>query len=659
MDRLLELKKLLEYHAEKYYTQDEPEISDAEYDELYDEYVKLEKELGVHLEDSPAKKVGGRVLPGFSKHTHLSPLFSLEKAKTLDELLVWQQRNVKLISKYEHTTGEKLPELEYSLEYKFDGLTINLTYQNGNLTNAATRGDGVTGEEILEQIKTIKEIPKKIDNTQTIEVQGEAIMRLSVLEEYNKTAQEPLKNARNAVAGALRNLDLSVTKKRNLNVFMYNIGYCENPPFNNHFDMIGFLKSNGFPVSEYVKKITDINDILELVSQASENRQKLDFLIDGMVIKISDFKTRDVLGYTEKFPRWAIAYKFEAEEMTTKLKNIEWNVGRTGKLTPTAVLERVDIGGVTVERATLNNYGDILRKKLKLPCNVFIRRSNDVIPEVLGVAKLFDESRDIEKPANCPSCGFELTQKGAHIFCENSLDCKPQLVARFNHFVSREAMNIEGFSVSTSETLIDRLGVSSVCDIYNIDYEKLEKLERFGAKKVENLKNAIEKSKKCSLSAFIFSLGIPNVGKKTAKDLTNTYNTLNDLIKAPVEELIKIRDIGLEIATSIKVFFENEHNLNIIDKMLELGVDPQNIKSSKEKIFSGKTFVVTGTLKKYSRSDIQDLITSLGGRAASSVSKNTDFVLIGENPGSKADKAIQLNVPVIDEESFENMLKKH
>ncbi len=659
MERLLELKELLVYHAERYYTYDSPEISDAEYDALYDEYQQLERELGIVLKDSPLGRVGGEILSGFTKHTHLAPLFSLEKAKTIEELKSWEVRNMKLLRKHSAETGEELPPLAYSLEYKFDGLTLNLTYENNQLICAATRGDGTVGEDITAQVKTIGDIPQKIHFPGLLEVQGEGIMKLSVLESYNKAAQEPLKNARNAVAGALRNLNTAETAKRKLNAFVYNVGYYDDTTlFHNHFSMIDFLKDNGFPVNSFLKKFTSFDDILETIREVEENRSTLDFLIDGMVIKIADFRTREVLGTTIKFPRWAIAYKFEAQEMTTELLDIEWRVGRTGKLTPSAVLNRVDIGGVNVERATLNNYGDIQRKQIKLPCVVFIRRSNDVIPEVLGCAKELPDSKEVEKPRVCPSCGFELNERGAHLFCDNSLYCKPQLVARITHFVSRDAMNIEGFSVSTAQTLIDALNIETIADIYTIDYDVLLTLEGFKEKKVENLRNAIEKSKDCELASFIFALGIPNVGKKTARDLCANFADIHEIKRASLQQLIEIRDIGEETAKGIVHFFENEHNLQIVDQILKLGVVPKNNQSGGDGKFSGKTFVVTGTLKNYSRSEAESLIQSLGGKTTGSVSKKTDYVLAGESAGSKLEKAISLNIPVLDEQTFLEMVNK-
>ena len=392
-----------------------------------------------------------------------------------------------------------------------------MTYDNGALTTAATRGNGVVGENVTEQIKTIKSVPLTVPFDGKFEAQGEGIIRLSVLEAYNKTAETPIKNARNGVAGAIRNLDPKVTAKRNLDAFIYNVGYIEGKTFETHTEMMAFLKDNGFNTSDYFKPFDDIEAVIAELERVAEIRHTLDFLIDGMVIKIDSLAQREQLGNTEKFPRWAVAYKFEAEETTTTVLDVVWEPGRTGKLTPTAVLEPVDIGGVTVSRATLNNYGDILRKNVKIGGRVFIRRSNDVIPEILGNADA--DGIPIEKPVVCPACGTELVEDGAHLFCLNQLSCKPQMVSSLAHFASRDAMNIETFSEKTAETLIEQLDIRDVADLYYLDFEKIKTLDGFKDKKAENLKSAIEASKTPSLAAFIYALGIRNVGKKNGQGL--------------------------------------------------------------------------------------------------------------------------------------------
>ena len=526
MDKVERIEELintindLNYH---YYTLDDPKVSDKEYDSIYDELVSLEKETVAVFSYSPTQRVGGEPLDKFEKHVHLGKLWSLGKSQNIGELRNWDDRVRKLIDDYNRENDEKLPEPTYILEYKFDGLTINLTYKDGELVQGATRGNGIVGEAILPQLRTMKTIPFKIDFKGTVEMQGEGLMPLHVLEEYNKTAAEPLKNARNAAAGALRNLDPRVTAERKLIAYFYNVGYIEDKRFETHLEMLQFLRDNRLPVNSYAKVFHDIDGIIEEIDKVKETRKELDILTDGLVIKINDMRTREVLGYTLKFPRWAVAYKFEAEETTTKLVDVIWNVGRTGKVTPTAILEPVEIAGATVRRATLNNCDDIERKGVRLNSRVLIRRSNEVIPEIMGVVDTEEETYPIEKPEYCPSCGSELVQNGVHIFCPNSLTCKPQLVSRMVHFASRDAMNIEGFNEKTAEKLFDELELKNIPQVYELKYDDLINLEGFADKKARNLLEAIEKSKECKLNSFIYALGIPNVGKRTAGDLADHF----------------------------------------------------------------------------------------------------------------------------------------
>ncbi|MBN4056511.1 MAG: DNA ligase (NAD(+)) LigA [Alkaliphilus sp.] len=656
--RMKDIVAQLNEHNYRYYVLDEPTISDKEYDQVYDELISLEEELSIVLEDSPSRRVGGDTLKKFATHKHIAPLLSLDKCKTFEELRAWDNRVKKLIS----GTNDKL---DYVVEYKFDGLTINLTYDDGKLIQAATRGNGTVGEEVLEQVKTIKTVPLTINYKHKIEVQGECLMRLSVLEKYNEAAREPLKNARNGAAGAIRNLDPKITAKRNLSAFCYNVGFSEHQNFKTHLAMLDFLRESMFYVNEHITQCLDIDEVITAIEKMEEKVGERDYLIDGIVIKVNNVSLRKILGSTHKFPRWAMAYKFEAKEVTTKLENIVWQVGRTGKLTPLAILEPTDIGGVTVSRATLNNWEDINRKKVKIGCDVWLRRSNDVIPEITGCAdEDCVETMQNVKPVNCPACGSKVFSKGAHIFCSNPLSCKPQLVARISHFASRDAMNIEGLSEKTIQQLNEALGLDGVADLYELEYENLIGLDRFGEKKAQNIIDAIEASKNCSLSTFIYGLGIPNVGKKTASDLAKQCNTLEDIKKAQFEELIEISDIGDIVAKSIVDFFNDETVAKSIDKLISKGVNPVNEQASEIKsFFSGKTVVVTGTLVKYDRREIKSLLEKLGATVASSVSKNTDFLLAGENAGSKlkkAEKIIEGNkkskLQIIDEDKLEKLI---
>ena len=657
--RIDELVEKLNDYAYYYYTLDDPKVSDKEYDELYDELLELEKETEYVLDESPTQRVGDKPLDKFEKHDHKSQLWSLDKAQSFDELRKWDERVDKLIQEYNGSSEEKLPEKTYILEYKFDGLTINLTYENGLLSQGATRGNGETGEAILPQIKTIKSIPLKIDYKDIIEIQGEGLMPISALEKYNKKADEPLKNARNAAAGALRNLDPKVTEKRNLAAYFYNVGYIEGKKFDTHIEMIDFLKENRIPVFEYIKEFDDIENLIEEIEEIDKTRSNLDILTDGMVVKINDMKTREVLGNTQKFPRWAVAFKFEAEEVTTILKEVIWNVGRTGKVTPSAVLEPVEIAGATIQRATLNNIEDIRRKNVKINSRVWLRRSNDVIPEILGVVDEDQENtEEIEMPEKCPACGTELIKDGVHYFCPNKLSCKPQLVSSIVHFASRDAMNIEGFSEKTAYQLFEELNIKNIPQLYDIKKEDLLKLEGFKEKKSQNLIDALEKSKDCKLESFIYALGIPNVGIKTAKDLVKEYKTLDNLKEAKKEDLEKIKDIGAVVAEEIYKFFHDDNILESIDKLLEKGINPtyEVEEDTVKNIFTDKKIVITGSFKT-KRKEIKEFIENSGGQVTGSVSSNTDILLLGENPGSKYDKAKSLGVKIIEEVELNEYLK--
>ncbi len=661
-DKVTIIKELVEElnkYAHEYYVLDNPSISDKEYDKKYDELTKLEKETGIVLPYSPTQRVGDRVLAEFQKYAHKGRLWSLDKAQDIQEIKEWHTRNKKAVDEYNSNYEDKLPELKYVLTKKFDGLTINCTYdENGILIKAATRGTGEVGEDITAQVKTIKTLPLKINNSSVIEVHGEAVMTKTAFEEYNKRAETPLKNLRNGAAGALRNLNVKETARRNLSAFFYDVGYNEGTAFRSYIEMMNFIKEMGFPQDDYVKVCRNVEEIEEELVAVEGIRNTLDYDIDGVVIVVDDMKTRDILGYTIKFPKWAIAYKFEAEEATTKLLEVEWNVGRSGRVTPTAILEPVELAGVTVKRATLNNMDDIQRKGVKIGCHVFVRRSNDVIPEIMGVVEeSLKESNEIEPPIVCPYCGSELVQEGVHYFCENTLSCKPQMVKSIVHFGSREAMNIEGFSEKTAEQLFEKLQIKSIADLYRIKKEDLLTLEKFGDKKAQNLIDAIEKSKSCDLSSFIFALGIPNVGKKTAKDLVKKFKNLDNLKIASIDELISVQDIGDIVAKSIIEFFKEDKIIQSINELLQLGVNPHYEEEEiLESVFSGKTVVVTGTLKNYTRSSIKEKLESLGAKIAGSVSKKTDYVLAGEEAGSKYNKAVELGVRILSEDDFERML---
>ena len=653
MEQFHDMRSLVDYlnkTAYAYYVLDDPLISDREWDALYNQLLKMEKETGVVLPDSPSIRVGGDPLPEFQKHRHINRLWSMDKVQSEEELNAWFDRTEKLWKQ-----DPTLPPLSYGVEYKLDGLTLNLTYDHGTLIQAATRGNGEVGEAILPQARTIRDVPLTIPWQGLIEVHGECIMRLSTLKKYNETAQEPLKNARNAAAGALRNLDPAVTAARKLSAFFYSVGTIENPPYTDHAGMLRFIREQRFPVTPYFQQADSREDVIRLIRQIEEDRPGLDFLIDGAVVKVMDYRTRDMMGHTEKFPRWEVAYKFAAEENTSTLEKVTWELGRTGKLTPLAHVTPVDFAGVTVKKATLNNVGDIQRKKLTLGCTVWIRRSNDVIPEIMGKVDDGVEGTPILPPDRCPACGGELTWRGAHLYCLNRESCRPQAVARLSHFASRDAMNITGFSEKTADLLYDQLHVRDAADLYRLTAEQLQALDGFQDKRAQNLMDALEESKHCPLSRFLLAIGIPNIGSKTARDLSAAFGTLTAVRSAKMDQLLAIDDVGEIVAQSVIDFFSFPENNRMVDALLAAGVSPQAEAKSSEGPFSGMTMVVTGTLPTLSRHEAEDFIREHGGKAASSVSKKTSYVVVGENAGSKLSKAQSLGIPLLTEDELRKM----
>lgn len=644
--RIRELVDKLNEYSKAYYVLDAPKISDKEYDELYDELLRLEEQSGIILPDSPTQRVGGDPLPCFEPHTHIHRLWSLDKVRTREDLIDWGRRVERIAE------SQQLPKVKYALEYKFDGLTINLTYEGGRLMTGATRGNGIVGEDITPQIKTIRTVPLTIPFKGKMEVQGECYMKLSVLDEINKTTDEKLKNARNAAAGALRNLDPRITAKRRLDCYCYNVGYIEGKKLETQDEMLGFLRENGFTVSDYLVFCDDIETVCDEIDKAEESRPHLDFLIDGMVVKVRDFATREALGATEKFPRWAMAFKFAAEETTTTVRDITWEVGRTGKLTPRASFDPVELAGATIRHATLNNFDDIQRKRVGIGSRVFIRRSNDVIPEILSAVEGDVPERQVEKPTVCPACGAHVEHRGVHLYCTNSLSCAPQIAGRLAHYASRDAMDIDTFSEKTAALFVEELKLKSIPDLYDLGPQDYMGLQGFGERRINNLMAAIERSKDCTLGAFIFAIGIPNVGAKTAKDLARRFGTIEALRSATVEQLTGVPDVGEIVARSIVEFFADPSIATQVDRLLAHGVKPRPEEVQQDSPISGKTIVVTGTLEKLDRRQAEALIESLGGKAAGSVSKKTDYVLAGESAGSKLTKARELGVRVLNEQEF-------
>lgn len=641
--KMRELTDILNKYAYEYYVLDNPSVDDKVYDKIYDELKNLEEETGQILVDSPTRRVGGDPISSFQKHEHIHRLYSLDKSVTYEQLEAFDER------------VRKVGTPTYTVEYKFDGLTMCLTYENGVFTRATTRGNGIIGEDVTAQALTIKSFPLRINRGGTIEVQGEAIIRLSVLEKYNETASEQLKNARNAAAGAIRNLDPKVTEKRKPEIIFYNVNYMSDGEFSSQEEIFDFLKKNGFKVFDFLRVCKSMDEVKSAIEEIEIGRKKIDVLTDGAVIKVNETALREKLGYTDKFPRWAMAYKFEAEEVETTLKKVEWQVGRTGKLTPLGIVEPVDIGGATVRKATLNNYGDILRKKVKIGSTVLIRRSNEVIPEILGAVGNFDEGYEIAKPEKCPYCHTKLIEEGANIFCPNK-DCRPRVIAKLSNFASKEGMNIDGFSEKTAGVLFDAFGTDKFSDLYKLDKEKLSKLDGFKDRKVENLLTSIEKSKKVPLGNFIFALGIDGVGKKTAKDLAKIFGNVKDLALATEERLREIPDVGGIMAKDIADYFRDEDIICEINELFAAGVTPFSETAISDGKFKGEKVVLTGSLTDFTRSEAQKIIESEGGDAQSSVTKSTTLVIAGEAAGSKLDKARQLGIKIINEDEFKNII---
>ncbi len=647
MNRVRELIDTLNKWAYEYYVLDNPSVSDREYDKLYDELKRLEEETGEREFDSPTRRVGGEPVKGFERHAHISRLYSLDKSVSYDELDAFFTRVEKAVK-----------DAEYTVEYKFDGLTMCLTYDKGKFVRAATRGNGIEGEDVTAQCLTIKSFPLTVEYDGLLEVQGEAVIRLSVLENYNKNAKEPLKNARNAVAGAIRNLDPRVTAERKPEIFFYNVNYMSEGFLETQSEHFEFLKKNGFKVYPFLRVCKSAEEVKSAIEEIEIERKNIDVLTDGAVIKLNGCTGREGLGYTDKFPRWAMAYKFEAEESVTSVKDVIWQVGRTGKLTPLALVEPVELGGATVKKATLNNYGDVLRKDVKIGSKVLIRRSNEVIPEILGAVGHTDGSVPVAKPDVCPYCGSAVEEVGANIFCPNK-KCRPRIIGKMEHFARKDAMDIEGLSEMTAGQIYDTLKVSECSGLYTLTAEDLKKLDGFKTKKINNLLSAIEKSKKVSLSAFLFALGIDGVGKVAAKDLAVNFQDVEALSKADKEQLCGLENIGEITAEAIVNWFADKENSQEIQRLLGFGVTPENKKKrAVGGAFEGQFVVLTGTLENFKRSEAQKLIEEKGGECQSAVTSKTTLVIAGGSAGSKLDKAKKLGIKIIDEEEFAKMLSE-
>jgi len=656
--RLAELRQIINYHDIKYYVEDSPEISDFEYDALYRELVELEER---HPElvtpDSPTQRVGGRVLEGFEKVEHPVQMQSLTDVFSRDEVAAFDKRVREALG----------ANVEYVVEKKIDGLSVSLEYVNGVFTRGSTRGDGFIGEDVTQNLRTIKSIPLALKEAiPFIEVRGEVFISkkdfIEINEEQEENEQPLFANPRNAAAGSLRQLDPKIAAKRRLDIFVFNIQRIEGRTVSSHSESLDLLKSLGFKVIPGYKVCSDIDEVLNEIDNIGETRGELDYEIDGAVVKVNQLAQRELLGSTIKTPKWAVAYKYPAEKKETQLKDIWVNVGRTGVLTPNAVLEPVRLAGTTVSRATLHNMDYIKEKDILIGDTVIVQKAGEIIPEVVEVVKdkRTGAEREFIMPDKCPVCGADVVrEEGQAAYRCVGIECPAQLSRRVIHFASRDAMNIEGMGPAMVKLLLDRGFIQGVADLYYLSdrKEELIKLERMGKKSVENLLAAIEKSKENDIDRLIYGFGIRNIGLRASKLLAEKFDSIEALRQATVDDIVKIEEFGEISAESVVEFFRQEQTEDTLNKLKEAGVNlVRKAKSQiKDNRFEGLTFVLTGTLPTYTRQEATAIIESFGGKTAGSVSKKTDFVLAGDEAGSKLDKAIQLGIKIIDEEEFKKM----
>lgn len=658
--RIEELRKQAEYHAKKYYDNDAPEISDFEYDMLMVELRNLEKEFPEYQsKESLTQKVGGHVKEGFEKVTHEVPLQSLQDVFSIEEV----EEYVKKID--EKAEENQIENKTYVIETKIDGLSAALEYKQGKFVKGATRGNGLVGEDVTNNLKTIKTIPMELTEKIDITVRGEVFISKSDFEKMNQEREENeeelFANARNAAAGSLRQLDSKITAKRPLDIYIFNVQKIEGKEFNSHFEELEYLSKLGFNVNPVRIPCKTVEEIEKAIQKIGDDRENLSFGIDGAVVKVDDLKFREILGTTAKTPRWAIAYKYPPETKETKLKDIVCQVGRTGVITPMAILEPVKVAGSTISKTTLHNQDFIKEKELKIGDTVVIQKAGDVIPEIVKVLKekRTGEEKEFEMPTVCPVCGAEAVREEgeAAIRC-TGIECPAKLFRNLVHFVSREAMNIDGLGESIIGQLLDRKLIENIADIYTLKFEDIASLKKNGQKFAQNLVDSINKSKENDLHRLITALGIRHVGVKASKILAKKYKNIDNLMEATAEELSEINDIGPIVANSIREFFLQDQTKDLIEKLKQAGV---NLESLEEDIqddrFAGKTFVLTGSLEKYTRGEAANLIEKFGGKTSSSVSKKTDYVLAGEEAGSKLTKAQNLGVTILTEAEFEELVK--
>jgi len=662
--RIQELRELINHHNHLYYVLDRPEISDAEYDKLMRELIALESQFPeLVTPDSPSQRVGGEPLPAFNRVTHREAMISLADAFDEGDLRDFHRRVTAMV-------GE---QVEYVVELKIDGLAISLTYENGILVTAATRGDGTVGEDVTQNVKTIKSVPLRLNlppekTPPLIEVRGEIYIPKEDFQKLNQEREDmelpTFANPRNAAAGSIRQLDPKIAAQRPLSTFMYAIGYREGIEFETHCEVLEFYKSCGFRVNPHIKLFDNFDDVIDYCMSWREKRDSLPYEIDGMVIKVNSLRQQQILGSTAKNPRWAIAYKFPAEQKVSVIEDIVVTVGRTGILTPNAVLRPINIAGSTVSRATLHNEDYIREKDIRIGDSVIVQKAGDIIPEVVAVIKekRTGNEREFKMPIRCPECGAEairLPGEAAHR-C-TGVACPAQIRRSIIHFASRDAMDIRGLGPAVVSLLLANNLIKDASDIYYLKKEDLVPLERMGEKSADNLIKAIENSKKQPLSRLIFALGIPFIGSRASSILADALGSMEKLQAATYEELMMIPEIGSKMAESIVTFFKQEQTTKLLKRLKDAGVnmvEQRAVPADGKRPLENLTFVLTGTLEKYSRSQATEIIESLGGRVTGSVSKKTDYVVLGKDPGSKYDKAVKLGIKIIDEKEFERLISE-
>ena len=658
--RIKELRKIVEYHAKKYYDEDKPEISDFEYDMMMLELRALESQFPELIEEtSLTQKVGGTAKEGFQKVEHEVPLQSLQDVFDFDEIENFDERVRK------QALENEIQNPKFVVETKIDGLSAALEYIDGKLVRGATRGNGLVGEDVTENLKTIKTIPQELPEKINIIVRGEVFISKKDFEKMNQEREENeeelFANARNAAAGSLRQLDSNITKNRPLDIYIFNVQKIEGKEFNSHFEELEYLDKLGFNVNPVRIPCDSKEDVIQAINKIGEDREELTFGIDGAVVKVDDLNLRKIMGTTSKVPKWAIAYKYPPEKKETILKEITCQVGRTGVITPMAILEPVKVAGSTISKTTLHNEDFIKEKGLKIGDRVIIQKAGDVIPEIVEavVSKRTGEERDFEMPRRCPVCGSEAVREEgeAAVRC-TGIECPAKLHRNLVHFVSREAMNIDGLGENIIAELLDKKMISNIADIYDLQFEEIASLKKNGKKFAQNLVDSINASKENDLYRLITALGIRHVGVKAAKILAKQYNTIDNLTNASVESLSLVEEIGPIVANSIREFFEQQQTKDLISRLKQAGVNTERLKDDNEDDrFAGKTFVLTGSLEKYSREEASNIIEKFGGKTSSSVSKKTSYVLAGEDAGSKLTKAQSLGVTIITEAEFAEMIK--